>query len=329
MKTDGSDELEDHWEHNSIKTMLNLYLLNIDKFRNPKVKKKNVWVDISNAVGKGPDSCDKKFRNLKQTYVRLLKKRNSNELFAIKWPYFKIFDQIYNENAQVEYLETEEAFMNLNQNESIETDQDQEDDSEDHWEHNSIKQMLNLYLQNVEKFRSPKVRKRNLWIDIANAVSKGPDCCDKKFRNLKQTYLRLLKKRNRNELVDIKWPYFKTFEQIYNENGDYNPDIQHKLQDGTADAVTNVLLSMAENSNYKQDFAENGESSSCLREPKRKLTKKRFTDLRKITLEMKNRQKTVEEKLDRLINIVQESNNIQRERNRLFQQFLDSLNQNT
>uniref|UniRef100_A0A2A4JR92 Myb/SANT-like DNA-binding domain-containing protein n=2 Tax=Heliothis virescens TaxID=7102 RepID=A0A2A4JR92_HELVI len=226
----------------------------------------------------------------------------------------------------VEYLDTEEVYMQLNQSEIMETDAG--DDADDHWEHTSIKMLLNLYLQNVEKFRSPKVKKKNVWIDIANAVGKGPDCCDKKFRNLKQTYIRLLKKRNRNEVVVVKWPYFEVFEQIYNVNGEYQPEIQQRIQDGTTETVTKALLSIP--SKFEPDLPENGESSNGQsEESRRKLTRRRYTDFRKITLEMRNRQRTVEEKLDRLINIVQESNSIQRERNRLFQQFLDSLQPNT
>lgn len=228
---------------------------------------------------------------------------------------------------QVEYPETEGVYMQLNQSEIMEPDQGE--DVEDHWEHNSIKTLLSLYLQNVDKFRSPKVKKKNVWIDIANAVGKGPDCCDKKFRNLKQTYVRLLKKKNRNELVVVKWPYYDVFEQIYNENGDYQPEIQQRIQDGATESVTKALLSIAEPSNYELVLPENGETSNNQsEESKRKFTRRRYTDFRKISLEMRNRQRAVEEKLDRLINIVQESNNIQRERNRLFKQFLENLNQN-
>lgn len=232
-------------------------------------------------------------------------------------------------SEKVEYFEQEEVYMQINQADTMDTEPGEE--AEDHWEHNSIKTLLNQYLLNVNKFRSPKVKKKNVWIDIANAVGKGPDCCDKKFRNLKQTYVRLLKKKNRNELVVIKWPYFEVFEKIYNENGEYQPDIQQRIHDGTTDSVTKALLSIDEPSSFV-DVPVNGESSSSngqSEESKRKLNRRRYTDFRKVTLEMRNRQKTVEEKLDRLINIVQESNSIQRERNRLFQQFLDSLNQNT
>lgn len=232
----------------------------------------------------------------------------------------------------VEYLETEEVYMQINPGEIMETEGTGEE-ADDHWEHSSIKTLLSLYLQNVDKFRNPKVKKKNVWVDISNIVGKGPDSCDKKYRNLKQTYVRLLKKKKQNEVVVVKWPYFEVFEQIYNINGEYQPEIQQRIQDGSAESAAQALLSISEQypSTYEPDQAPDlGESSNGQNEEtKRKLNRKRTTDFRKITLEMRNRQRTVEEKLDRLINIVQESNSIQRERNRLFQQFLDSLNQNT
>ncbi|XP_004921817.1 uncharacterized protein LOC101742185 [Bombyx mori] len=225
----------------------------------------------------------------------------------------------------VEYLETEEVYMQLNQSEVTGTDVG--DDQDDHWDNNSTKTLLDLYLQNLDKFRSSKVKKKTVWAEIAHAVGNSPESCDKKFRNLKQTYVRLLKRRNRNEIVMIKWPYFEIFEQIYSENGEYRPDIQVKIQDNATETVTKAILSMAEPSKFEQepDMGENSNGQS--EESKRKLNRRRYTDFRKVALEMRNRQRTVEEKLDKLINIVQESNNIQRERNILFQQFLNSLNQ--
>ncbi|XP_059058232.1 uncharacterized protein LOC131851714 isoform X2 [Achroia grisella] len=185
--------------------------------------------------------------------------------------------------------------------------------------------MLNLYLQNIDKFRNPKIKKKNVWVEISNAVAKGPDSCDKKFRNLKQTYIRLLKKKNKNELLKVRWPYFTIFEEIYNVDGEYQPDIQQKIQENTTDNVAKVLLSI--NTPTFQDVHENGEGSSSQNEEvRRKQNKRRFTEFRKVTLEMRERQRVVEEKLDKLISIVEESNGIQRERNRLFELFLEKLN---
>lgn len=212
----------------------------------------------------------------------------------------------------------------LNQSE-METEIVEEND--DHWESHSTQLMLDLYLQNVERFRSPKIKKKIVWTDIASAVGKTPDCCDKKFRNLKQTYIRLLKKRSRNEISVVKWPFFEVFEQIYSINGEYQPEISQKIQEGTTDSVAKTLLAMAEPTALDAKL-ENGESSVGPTIERRKVSKKKLTDFKKATLEMRNRQRVIEDKLDRLIHIVEESNNIQKERNRLFQQFLDGLNPN-
>lgn len=202
------------------------------------------------------------------------------------------------------------------------------DDPDDHWDHESTAGMLALYLQNIEKFRNPKIRKKNVWVDIANAIGKGPDSCDKKFRNLKQTYIRLLRKKNRSGVTAFKWPYFDIFEEIYSVDGEYQPEIKQKITDGNSDRITKVLMGMDSSSKHEETF-ENGESSNGQNdEVKRRLLRKRNAEFRKVTLEMRDRQRVVEEKLDRLINIVEESNSIQRERNRLFQQFLDNLHQN-
>lgn len=225
---------------------------------------------------------------------------------------------------EIEYIEADTEYMQLNQSEIMETP----DDPDDHWDHESTARMLALYLQNIDKFRNPKIRKKNVWIDIANAVAKGPDSCDKKFRNLKQTYIRLLRKKNRSGVTAFKWPYFDIFEEIYSIDGEYQPEIQQKLQEGTADRISKALLEINTSTKF-EEVPENGETSNGQTdEVKRKLLRKRNAEFRKATIEMRDRQRVVEEKLDRLINIVEESNSIQRERNRLFQQFLENLNQN-
>lgn len=225
---------------------------------------------------------------------------------------------------EIEYIEADGEYMQLNQTDIMETD-----DSDDHWDHAHIKQMLNLYLQNVERFRNPKIRKKNVWVDISAEVGKGPDSCDKKFRNLKQTYIRLVKKKNRDGIATVKWPYFSIFEEIFCINGLYKPEIQEKIEE-PSESVAKALLTL--NTQSRLTFANDiGPECSTSQgdDVQRKLNKKRYADFKKITIEMRDRQRTVEAKLDRLINIVEESNNIQRERNRLFEQFLDKLNQNS
>ncbi|XP_072929540.1 uncharacterized protein, partial [Epargyreus clarus] len=221
----------------------------------------------------------------------------------------------------IEYFEADSEYIQLNQTEVMEAI----DDSDDHWDRESTGLMLNLYLQNIDKFRNPKIKKKNVWLDIATAVGKGAESCDKKFRNLKMTYVRLLKKKNKDGPATFKWPYFDVFEEIYNVDGGYQPEIQQKIQDSTNDSIAKALLLSA--STKFEEVPENGETSQTQSEEvKRRLSRKRNAEFRKATIEMRDRQRVVEGKLDRLISIVEESNSIQRERNRLFQQFLDKLN---
>uniref|UniRef100_S4PPT9 Myb/SANT-like DNA-binding domain-containing protein n=1 Tax=Pararge aegeria TaxID=116150 RepID=S4PPT9_9NEOP len=212
--------------------------------------------------------------------------------------------------------------MQMNQTEIMEPP----DDSDDHWDHESTANMLSLYLEHIDKFRNPKIRKKNVWVDIGNAVGKGPDSCDKKFRNLKQTYIRLLRKKNKSGVTTFKWPFFDIFEEIYSVDGKYQAEIQQKIREETSDRIK-AYIDMS--TSKLEDSQENGGTSNGQTdEVRRRLLRKRNAEFRKVTLEMRDRQRVVEEKLDRLINTVEESNNIQRERNRLFQQFLDNLRPN-
>ncbi|XP_028176783.1 uncharacterized protein LOC114364715 [Ostrinia furnacalis] len=226
---------------------------------------------------------------------------------------------------EIEYIETEGDYVQMNN--TVIVDGETQEDGDEHWEDKSIRLLLDMYLQNIEKFRDPKMKKKNVWLNIAHVVGKGPENCDKKFRNLKQTYVRLLKKKNRSGALTVRWPYFNIFEEIFSENGEYQPEIQQKIQEGNTEDVAKVLLSINAARPIEASVPDNEEASTSQNdEAKKKLNKKRYNEFRKITLEMRDRQRTVEEKLDRLINIVEESNAIQRERNAMFQQFLEKLN---
>ncbi|KAI5639430.1 hypothetical protein NE865_08105 [Phthorimaea operculella] len=81
-------------EDNYIKLLLEFYIANKDKFKDPLTKNKTLWRMISPKLGLSPEECDKKFRNLKQTYMRLAwKKKHTGK--CSRWPYFSYFDQIY------------------------------------------------------------------------------------------------------------------------------------------------------------------------------------------------------------------------------------------
>ncbi|GBP68237.1 Maltase 2 [Eumeta japonica] len=211
---------------------------------------------------------------------------------------------------EIEFIET----IELNKADMMEV----EEDDEDHWDSASTKLLLTLYLQNVDKFRNPKIRKKNIWTEVSTVVGKGPDNCDKKFRNLKLTYIRLLKKKRQNPEANIKWPYFEIFEEIYSYDGQYHPQIEQKLQD-SSESVAKTLLSLNP-STFTTDTLENGAESSSHgqnEEAKKKLTnRKRNAEFRKATLEIRERQKIVEAKLDRLIELLSSKNNLAKSKSR-------------
>ncbi|KAG7312411.1 hypothetical protein JYU34_001906 [Plutella xylostella] len=217
------------------------------------------------------------------------------------------------EGQEIEYVEADEEYHTINQPEPMQAEDDE--NADDVWTPKAVRTLLEMYIQNLPKFRNSKMKKKGLWIQIGHAVGKSPASCDKKFRNLKLTYLRCLKKKKTHVNKLCTWPYFDLFEEIYCENGVYAPEIYKKIDDS------------------KVNISFNGESSKTPDEDvTRKRTNsrisKRVTDFKKIASEMRDRQKTVEHKLDRLISIVEDSNNIQKERNLLFQQYLERLHRN-
>lgn len=209
----------------------------------------------------------------------------------------------------MDYYESEEnEFLQLEQSESSESILDN-----DHWDHNTIVMLLDAYIKNANKLKNPRIKKKNVWTDIGNAVGRSPNSCDRKFRNLKQTYIRLIKKRTTNSESEIKWPYFKVFEEIFGSSSEFQPKVCER-NETIAKALFNLQTSA------DQPPASNSEELGP-----RKGARRKMIGFRKVTAEMRQRQKAVEDKLDKLINIVEESNEIQRERNRLFQQFLDKV----
>lgn len=77
-----------------------------------------------------------------------------------------------------------------------------ENNSRHQWTVKNTKLLLQLYNERKEKFRDPKIKKRKLWIEIANEMDRNgykdlnEDILDRKLRNLKKTY-RTIKDNNR------------------------------------------------------------------------------------------------------------------------------------
>lgn len=250
------------WDKNKTRLLIDVYMQKADKFKDPRYRKKALWKEISASVGEKPASCDKKFRNLKQTYIRLKMREDSGRL-STKWRYYKDFEAIYGITNKYD-LSGEET---LNMPYKVH-------------EENYVKQLLKFYIENKERFQDPRLKKKNLWKQLAPLIGLSTEECDRKFRNLKQTYLRLAEKKKESG-KSISWPYYSYFEKIYGD-----------------------LLILRNSCNRVNA------DSIPINEIKRA-----------VQLEVDRRQDN--DNFDLLVKSVEESNIIQRERNRILQALLD------
>lgn len=250
------------WDRTKTGQLIKAYSQIAHKFKNPRYQKKELWKEISSTVGETPSNCDRKFRNLKQTFLRLRMKTDSSSGRPGKWRYFKDFEEIYNHCPRTN-SDNREAEQLLG---SSRCD-------------NYVQQLLTYYLENKDKFSDPLVKKKYVWKVIASKLKLTPEECDKKFRNLKQTYIRLREKLAAGKT--ITWPYFTLFEQIYNDSGGLTGACSN------GDEIDQVTV----------------------------------LELKRVLRDMQEKKDLV--KFERLVSVIEESNDIQRERNRILQALLN------
>lgn len=88
--------------------MLTEYEKRKEKFRNPTIKKKMLWSEIKNIFDKhgykiSTDSLDKKFRNLKKTYLKIHdnNKKTSTGRGTVTWEYYDNFCNIFDHDKTI------------------------------------------------------------------------------------------------------------------------------------------------------------------------------------------------------------------------------------
>ncbi|CAK1594276.1 unnamed protein product [Parnassius mnemosyne] len=246
------------WDRNKIKQLIEAYGQIAHKFRNPKFQKKELWKEISNIIGESPSSCDRKFRNLKQTYIRLKIRAESGRSIT-KWCYYNDFESIYERNSYHRHDDTSSLVY-----------RSQEEDY--------VKQLLTFYSENKHKFRDPLTKNKKLWRQIGPRLGLTPEECDKKFRNLKQTYIRLAERKKETGKGN-HWPYFTYFEQIYDEPR-LNRECSHRC------SIDNVTL----------------------------------TEIKRVVKDIHEKQDN--DKFEKLVQVIEDSNVIQRERNKILEALL-------
>ncbi|EFN86471.1 hypothetical protein EAI_04618, partial [Harpegnathos saltator] len=92
------------------------------------------------------------------------------------------------------------------------------------WNNKSTKLFLESYKERKEQFRNPKIKKKLLWLGIAQVLKVNGytdenmvDILDKKMRNMKRSY-KIIKENNKKSTTGrgrISWEYYDIFEDLF------------------------------------------------------------------------------------------------------------------
>jgi len=78
-------------------------------------------------------------------------------------------------------------------------------------------------LERKERFRSPEVKKRLLWSEIAQILKEhgytniDEDILDRKMRNMKRTYKTIRENSRKSATGHVSWEYYNTFQSIFSD----------------------------------------------------------------------------------------------------------------
>lgn len=209
-----------HWLHNEVCLLLDLYREHLHLLKDPCTKKSTVWCLIANLLHKTPEACDKKFRDLKSRFMKI--KENPNpERRQRRWEYFDIMEELLTGDPD-DIKHNSIAYDQETVHHSIASQQD--NNLFNHWIKQDVYLLLDLYKQHLHLFEDPCTKKYEVWRQIAAALSKTPEACDKKFRDLKTRYKRITI--DKSGSARKKWEYFDIMQELLG-GGDEGDDSMH------------------------------------------------------------------------------------------------------
>ncbi|KAL2733864.1 reticulocyte-binding protein 2b-like [Vespula squamosa] len=193
------------WTNQTTKLLLQKYNDRKNKFRDPKIKKKLLWMEIVEEFKiKGYNVneaiVDRKMRNLKQSYKSIKdNKKTSTGRNRITWKWYDTMEDLFNEDrtmnvgATLSFVinsvnikegstsilptSTEDdvhintihsGIDNINSCETIGIQKEVNDINIENfaWTNQTTKLLLQKYNDRKSKFRDPKIKKKLLWMEI-------------------------------------------------------------------------------------------------------------------------------------------------------------------
>ncbi|XP_066596853.1 uncharacterized protein [Prorops nasuta] len=97
------------WNDREIKFLIEKYAERIEKFRNPKLKNKNLWKEIelafkdSELANIKAEALDRKLRNLKGTYKAIKNDKRKTGRGRPTWEWFDLMDKIFSPDRSVNF----------------------------------------------------------------------------------------------------------------------------------------------------------------------------------------------------------------------------------
>lgn len=225
------------------------------------------------------------------------------------------------------------------------------------WTKKATLLLMEEYHARKEKFRDLTIKKKSLWREIAVVFEKNnyyvsPENLDKKFRNLKRTYIKIRDniKKSPNQKDRITWEYYEylksIFEKDYNINnsstinkivvkseGDekISKSIVHNKNSLSGKSVEDddSILILSDQSD-QSDHYNNTEQIFCDVKPISihtgvKLRMQRKRQAKTFREERLSLEKEKVKELRRLREAIENNNEIQRERNQLFSSLIMNI----
>ena len=99
------------WDRKLTKLLLHAYKQRCFRFRDPKIKKKLLWIEIvdvfrQHGVTVDLDCLDRKMRNMRRTYRTIKDNNNQSGRGRVNWEYYDIFEDIFVQDRTINFGST-------------------------------------------------------------------------------------------------------------------------------------------------------------------------------------------------------------------------------